>query len=133
MSERILNGARNDGYSRLGYLTEREYGYALACYCRLRGETDPSWATYLGPGPGTYLDQGLAYLARSRPSGGFPTLQARNMSIRIVPRLGSPAVRFHLLNLRGHEQRLRPEPRGPFVRSTHLSTDGNPTSDHLIS
>jgi len=116
MSERILNAARNDGYSRLGYLTEPEYGYALACYCRLRGETDPSWATYLDPGPRTYLHQGLAYLARSRPSGGFPTLQARNVSIRVVPRLGSPAVRFHLLNLRGHEQRLRLEPKRPFVR-----------------
>jgi hypothetical protein len=58
---------------------------------------------------------------------------ARKLSIRVVPRLGSSAVRFHLLNLRGHEQRLRPEPKRPFVRATHPSTDGNPSSDHLVS
>jgi hypothetical protein len=117
MSERILNGARNDGYSRLGYLSEPEFGYALACYCRLRGEISPSWTTYLDPGPRTYLNQGLAYLAHSEPSGGFPTLRTHNVSIRVVPRLGSPAVRFHLLILRGHEQRLRSEPKQPFVQS----------------
>jgi hypothetical protein len=118
MSERIINGARNDGYSRLGYLNEAEFGYALACYCRLRGEITPPWTTYLDPGPRTYLNQGLAYLAHSEPSGGFPTLRTHNVSVRVVPGLGSPAVRFHLLILRGHEQRLRSEPKQPFVQST---------------
>jgi hypothetical protein len=64
LDERMLNAARNDGYSRLGYLTEREFGYALACYCQMRGETKPDWARELDPGPRNYLDKGLAYLAR---------------------------------------------------------------------
>jgi hypothetical protein len=63
LDERMLNAARNDGYSRLGYLTEREFGYALACYCQMRGETKPDWARELDPGPRNYLDKGLAYLA----------------------------------------------------------------------
>jgi hypothetical protein len=34
LDDRALNAARhNDGYSRLGYLTLAEFGYALACYC----------------------------------------------------------------------------------------------------
>ena len=59
----MLNAARNDGYSRLGYLTEQEFGYALACYCQMRGETNPPWRRELDPGPRNYLEQGLAYLA----------------------------------------------------------------------
>ena len=48
--------------SRLGYLTEAMYGYALARYAWLRGETAPAWATHLDTNPCTYLKQGLKYL-----------------------------------------------------------------------
>ncbi|GAB7184258.1 hypothetical protein ATKI12_4089 [Kitasatospora sp. Ki12] len=52
-------------YSRLGYLTERMFGYALACYAHLRGETDPAWARHLATNPRAYLKQGLRYLDRN--------------------------------------------------------------------
>jgi hypothetical protein len=48
--------------SRLGYLTEAMYGYALARYAWLRGETGPAWAARLDTNPRTYLRQGLKYL-----------------------------------------------------------------------
>jgi hypothetical protein len=51
LDERTLNAARNDGYSRLGYLTEQEFGYALACYWRMRGDLDPPWRGQLDLGP----------------------------------------------------------------------------------
>lgn len=48
--------------SRLGYLTEPMFGYALARYSWLRGETSPAWAEHLDTNPRTYLKQGLKYL-----------------------------------------------------------------------
>ncbi len=64
LSERELMGTRLDPTWRLGYLTERQFGYALACYCLLRDETDPPWARHLDPGARTVLKQGLEYFAR---------------------------------------------------------------------
>jgi len=63
LDERTLNAARHDGYSRLGYLTEQEFGYALACYCRMRGDLDPPWRGQLDLGPRGCLEQGLSYLS----------------------------------------------------------------------
>nr|BFE73682.1 hypothetical protein GCM10020092_069830 [Actinoplanes digitatis] len=51
--------------SRLGYLTEPMFGYALARYAWLRGETDPPWARHLDTNPRTFLRQGLRFLART--------------------------------------------------------------------
>lgn len=51
--------------SRLGYLTEPMYGYALAWYAWRRGETSPSWARYLETNPRTVLRRGLRYLMES--------------------------------------------------------------------
>lgn len=67
LDDRTLNGARrNEGYRRLGYLRSAEFGYALACYCWVRGETQlPGWARYVNPGPRVHLEQGLAYLRRT--------------------------------------------------------------------
>jgi len=57
--------------SRLGYLTEPMYGYALALYAWQRGETNPSWARYLEANPRAFLRRGLRYLAeRGRESRG---------------------------------------------------------------
>ncbi|MGI5208719.1 hypothetical protein ACQEU6_45025 [Spirillospora sp. CA-108201] len=90
LDERTLNAARNDGYSRLGYLTEPEFGYAMACYAWLRGETEPPWAGHLDPGPRAFLRQGLAYLSRSAPPGAFPTLRTKGapVTIRVIPKTG---------------------------------------------
>jgi hypothetical protein len=62
-----LNAADSSGgYRRLGYLSTREFGYALACYARMRGEASPAWARHLSPGQAGYLTQGLAYLRRGQ-------------------------------------------------------------------
>ncbi|MEU6973236.1 hypothetical protein AB0A71_37050 [Kitasatospora aureofaciens] len=55
-------------YTRLGYLSERMFGYALACYAHRRGETKPAWARHLTTNPRAYLKQGLRYLDRNPPS-----------------------------------------------------------------
>jgi hypothetical protein len=52
--------------SRLGYLTEPMFGYALARYAWLRGEPDPPWARHLDTNPRAFLKQGLRYLAQNR-------------------------------------------------------------------
>jgi hypothetical protein len=49
--------------SRLGYLTEPMYGYALARYAWLRGEPAPDWARHLDTNPRIYLRDGLRFLA----------------------------------------------------------------------
>ncbi len=38
------------------------YGYGLARYAYLRGETRPSWSRYLDTNPGTFMKRGLRYL-----------------------------------------------------------------------
>jgi hypothetical protein len=53
--------------SRLGYLTEPMYGYGLARYAWLRGETNPAWARYVDTNPRTFLKRGLRYLAHPDP------------------------------------------------------------------
>jgi hypothetical protein len=53
--------------ARLGYLTEPMYGYALARYAWLRGETDPDWARYLDTNPRSLLKRGLRYLKQAGP------------------------------------------------------------------
>jgi hypothetical protein len=67
LDDRALNAARhNDGYRRLGYLSSAEFGYALACYCWVRSETEPpGWARYVNPGPRVQMERGLAYLRRT--------------------------------------------------------------------
>jgi hypothetical protein len=51
--------------SRLGYLTEPMYGYALARYAWLRNEADPRWARSVDTNPRTFLKRGLRYLAQT--------------------------------------------------------------------
>jgi hypothetical protein len=54
--------------SRLGYLTERMYGYALAYWSYLRDEHKPApWTRHLDTNPQVWMKQGLRYL-RDRPS-----------------------------------------------------------------
>jgi hypothetical protein len=51
--------------SRSGYLTEPMYGYGLARYAWLRGDTDPAWARYLDTNPRAFLKRGLRYLTQA--------------------------------------------------------------------
>jgi hypothetical protein len=63
--------SRDAGYartSRLGYLTEPMYGYALARYAWLRREAKPDWAVFLDTNPRTILKRGLRYLAQENRS-----------------------------------------------------------------
>lgn len=62
LTEKMLSGSFLAPAHLLGYLTEQQLGYALACWCRLRGESDPAWAHYLDPTPGAQLKRSLAYL-----------------------------------------------------------------------
>jgi len=59
--------SRGWSYSRLGYLSEPMFGYALGCYAHLRGETKPAWARHLDTNPRAYLKQSLRYLAHNPP------------------------------------------------------------------
>jgi hypothetical protein len=54
----------HQGYrtSRLGYMTEAMYGYALARYAWLRGEASPDWSAHLDTNPRTYLKMGLRFV-----------------------------------------------------------------------
>ena len=91
LCEQDLHGAGHGGYSRLGYLSEQEFGYALACLCRLRGEAEPAWARYLDPGPRVHLKQGIAYLARCGGAGDqFPTVRAANGSAWVLTTANRP-------------------------------------------
>jgi hypothetical protein len=51
--------------SRLGYLTEPMFGYALARYAWMRDEPNPPWARHLDTNPRAFLKRGLRYLAAS--------------------------------------------------------------------
>ncbi|WBB98788.1 MULTISPECIES: hypothetical protein [unclassified Solwaraspora] len=52
--------------SRLGYLTEPMYGYALGRYAWLRDDLPPRWARQLDTNPRSYLRRSLRYLDRRR-------------------------------------------------------------------
>lgn len=62
LTERMPTGTALDPTHHLGYLTARQFGYALACYCLLRCETDPPWSRRLEPGARAAPQQGLRYL-----------------------------------------------------------------------
>lgn len=96
LDERTLNAARNEGYSRLGYLTEAEFGYAMSCYAWLRGETDPDWAGHLDPGPRAHLRQGLRYLSRCAREGELPTTRTDGVPVTINMLRGSPVPGLHI-------------------------------------
>jgi len=50
--------------SRLGYLSEEKFAYALACYARLRTETKPDWAKYLSMNLGAHFKQCHKYFLK---------------------------------------------------------------------
>jgi len=50
------------GYQRVGYLKQREWGYALALFAQLREEKDPAWAKHLTPNIRSDFSKSQAYL-----------------------------------------------------------------------
>ncbi|MEY9943407.1 hypothetical protein [Kitasatospora sp. GAS1066B] len=67
---------RQQSWQRLGYLSERQFGYALACYAWLRGERKPSWARLLSTNPRAYLRHGLRYLQQHGPGPELAAVRA---------------------------------------------------------
>ncbi|MEC3956937.1 hypothetical protein VMT65_28130 [Nocardia sp. CDC153] len=57
---------RGWGWQRLGYLSQPMYGYALACWTVMRGDSKPTWAHHLDTNPRVYMKQSLKYL-RANP------------------------------------------------------------------
>jgi hypothetical protein len=55
---------RKQGWSmnRLGYLSEIVYGYALARFAQLRGESQPTWIPHLSTNQKAYFRQSAAWL-----------------------------------------------------------------------
>ena len=51
---------------RVGYLDEELFGFALACYARLRDEPDPAWARALDTNPRVYMKRATKYLTASQ-------------------------------------------------------------------
>jgi hypothetical protein len=50
---------------RLGYLSEEEFGYALACYARLRGETRPDWRRFLNSSIQYFFDESAYFFEKT--------------------------------------------------------------------
>ncbi len=48
-----------------GYMTEEMFGYALAAFAWMRGESKPAWSKYLEGNVGAYFKSGHKYLART--------------------------------------------------------------------
>lgn len=54
--------------SRLGYLSEKQFGYALARFAFERGETKPQWRSFLSTNIAVYMKNSTAWLsARPEP------------------------------------------------------------------
>jgi hypothetical protein len=60
------SGGGMQGWSagRLGYLTEQVWGYALAYFAKLRGESKPAWAQQLKGDVKHYFKAGMKYLRK---------------------------------------------------------------------
>ncbi|WP_035850441.1 hypothetical protein [Kitasatospora azatica] len=65
LTEQMLAGSFLGTTHHLGYLTDRQFGYALACWAHLRGEPTPAWARHLTPTLRAELLRSLAYLHNS--------------------------------------------------------------------
>jgi hypothetical protein len=61
-TDQLLTGSRDEPSFCLGYLSVREFGYALAYYARLRDENAPPWARHLSGDVRSAFTRGVAYL-----------------------------------------------------------------------
>ncbi|GAA1244881.1 hypothetical protein GCM10009665_39670 [Kitasatospora nipponensis] len=62
LTEKMLAGSFLGTTHHLGYLTDRQFGYALACWSHLRADPAPGWAHHLTPTLRAHLQRCLAYL-----------------------------------------------------------------------
>jgi hypothetical protein len=61
------DGRRGWSMSRLGYLPETVFGYALACFAKVRGELEPAWAGYLSTNLSAWFRQSAEWLSKASP------------------------------------------------------------------
>ncbi|WP_073498755.1 hypothetical protein [Actinacidiphila paucisporea] len=66
LTDRMLTGRGDEPLYRMGYLSPADFGYALACWSDMRGETGPPWARHLKASVRDALTRGLAYRAARR-------------------------------------------------------------------
>jgi hypothetical protein len=57
------NNSQGWSTRRLGYLSEEQFGYALARYAFERGETKPEWRSLLSTNVAVYMKRSSAWLA----------------------------------------------------------------------
>ena len=50
---------------RRGYMTEEMFGYALALFAWVRGESNPAWSQHLGGSVSAYFKRGHKYLEKT--------------------------------------------------------------------
>jgi hypothetical protein len=100
----FAKGPSGSGWSvsRLGYLDDRMFGYALACYARLHQDKKVQWAEYLTTNPRTYMRHGMEYLDRAAPQGGFPTARGSVRAARRNPRMPSRALDLEAADAHQH-------------------------------
>jgi PIN domain nuclease of toxin-antitoxin system len=65
---------RSQGWSarRLGYLSEEQFGYALARFAFERGEEKPAWISFLSTNIASYLKRSAAWLTTHHEAHLFP-------------------------------------------------------------
>ena len=61
------DGRRGWSMSRLGYLPETVFGYALARFAKERGEVQPAWTRYLSTNLNAWFRQSAAWLRKASP------------------------------------------------------------------
>ena len=66
--------------SRMGYLSEEMFAYALACYAWMRGESNPRWSSYLAMNVGIHFKQCLKYLNKDGPTSLHKLMQRAKAS-----------------------------------------------------
>ncbi|HVN93152.1 MAG TPA: hypothetical protein VMT38_05630 [Terracidiphilus sp.] len=59
---------RREGWSvsRLGYLPEEVYGYALALFAKERGEINPKWTAHLATNVSVYFRRSVGWIEKNR-------------------------------------------------------------------
>lgn len=76
-------------YSRQGYLSSIELGYALAVFAHFRGEERPPWAKHLRADAAVTLRDGLRYLRQTGNTLFHPDTYQRRTAAPTVTELGT--------------------------------------------